>query len=181
MPQNWLFLTSYKKQRESLLQRVQWNLLAAWGRGAFETISGEVVQAVLLTQTRAPAPEGFALHGVDASAPKSAPEKALLLREGAVVAVSQKGQLGNPYARVTLDDNVGGELLERFASEFRRSDNWRYCTDSFASTGEVKGLKSWRFYIQNTDDTCLIFWAYGCYTVGASNGEIISNFPGVNL
>ncbi len=28
MPQNWLFLTSYKKQRASLLQRVQWNLLA---------------------------------------------------------------------------------------------------------------------------------------------------------
>jgi len=48
MPQNWLFLTSYKKQRESLLQRVQWNLLARLGPGAFETISGEVVQAVLL-------------------------------------------------------------------------------------------------------------------------------------
>ena len=102
MPQNWLFLTSYKKQRASLLQRVQWNLLARLGPGAFETISGEVVQAVLLTQTRAPAPEGFALHGVDASAPKSAPEKALLLREGAVVAVSQKGQLGNPDARVLM-------------------------------------------------------------------------------
>ena len=103
MPQNWLFLTSYKKQRESLLQRVQWNLLARLGPGAFETISGEVVQAVLLTQTRAPAPEGFALHGVDASAPKSALEKALLLREGAVVAVSQKGQLGNPDARIALE------------------------------------------------------------------------------
>ena len=103
MPQNWLFLTSYKKQRASLLQRVQWNLLARLGPGAFETISGEVVQAVLLTQTRAPAPEGFALHGVDASAPKSALEKALLLREGAVVAVSQKGQLGNPDARIALE------------------------------------------------------------------------------
>ena len=115
MPQNWLFLTSYKKQRESLLQRVQWNLLARLGPGAFETISGEVVQAVLLTQTRAPAPEGFALHGVDASAPKSAPEKALLLREGAVVAVSQKGQLGNPDAAVSLEALQGKELLSAYA------------------------------------------------------------------
>ncbi|MFS4549103.1 Eco57I restriction-modification methylase domain-containing protein [Comamonas resistens] len=115
MPQNWLFLTSYKKQRASLLQRVQWNLLARLGPGAFETISGEVVQAVLLTQTRAPAPEGFQLHGVDASAPKSAPEKALLLREGAVVAVSQKGQLGNPDSRITLDAGATHALLANFA------------------------------------------------------------------
>lgn len=115
MPQNWLFLTSYKKQRESLLQRVQWNLLARLGPGAFETISGEVVQAVLLTQTRAPAPEGFALRGVDASAPKSAQEKALLLREGAVVAVSQKWQLGNPDARIAFDEGEDLPLLSQYA------------------------------------------------------------------
>lgn len=129
MPQNWLFLTSYKKQRESLLQRVQWNLLARLGPGAFETISGEVVQAVLLTQTRAPAPEGFALHGVDASAPKSAPEKALLLREGAVVAVSQTGQLGNPDARVALEEASELPLLERFAQSYQgltSGDNPRF-------------------------------------------------------
>jgi hypothetical protein len=103
MPQNWLFLTSYKKQRETLLKKVSWNLLARLGPGAFETISGEVVQAVLLTQTRAPASEGFQLRGVDVSAPKSAGGKAELLREGAeVVAVSQLGQLGNPDATVSL-------------------------------------------------------------------------------
>ena len=41
MPQNWLFLTSYKKQRELLLKSVQWNLLARLGPGAFETITGD--------------------------------------------------------------------------------------------------------------------------------------------
>ncbi|WP_169107997.1 Eco57I restriction-modification methylase domain-containing protein [Comamonas suwonensis] len=152
MPQNWLFLTSYKKQRASLLQRVQWNLLARLGPGAFETISGEVVQAVLLTQTRAPAPEGFALHGVDASALKSAPEKALLLREGAVVAVSQKGQLGNPDARVALEEASELPLLEQFARSYQgitTGDNLRYIQcfweqrqwgqdwKSFQSTGDV--------------------------------------------
>ena len=115
MPQNWLFLTSYKKQRESLLKRVQWNLLARLGAGAFETISGEIVQAVLLTQTHASAPADFVLHGVDASVPKAAPEKALLLREGAVVAVSQKGQLGNPDARVALEEATSSELLAKYA------------------------------------------------------------------
>jgi len=115
MPQNWLFLTSYKKQRESLLRSVQWSLLARLGPGAFETISGEVVQAVLLTQTHAPAPEGFQLRGVDGSAPKVAQEKALLLREGALVAVSQKRQLGNPDARIAFDEAEDLPLLSRYA------------------------------------------------------------------
>ncbi|ART55102.1 restriction endonuclease subunit M [Acidovorax carolinensis] len=111
MPQNWLFLTSYKKQRESLLQRVQWNLLARLGEGGFDSPQAAGAFIILLTQSRAPTPEGFALHGVDASAPKSAPEKALLLREGAVVAVSQTGQLGNPDARVSLSNEITGVLL----------------------------------------------------------------------
>lgn len=111
MPQNWLFLGSYKKQRESLLKRVQWNLLARLGPGAFETISGEVVQAILLTQTQAHAAEGFQLRGVDASAPKSALEKAALLRDGALAEVSQRGQLGNPDVRVSLGNIQSATLL----------------------------------------------------------------------
>ena len=115
MPQNWLFLTSYKKQRESLLKRVQWNLLARLGPGAFETISGEVVQAVLLTQTHAPADEAFALRGVDASGTKGAAEKAALLREGAVVSVGQKGQLGNPDAVIKLTETGSAKRLGDYA------------------------------------------------------------------
>ncbi|WP_159875692.1 Eco57I restriction-modification methylase domain-containing protein [Aquitalea denitrificans] len=102
MPQNWLFLTSYKKQRESLLKSVRWNLLARLGPGAFETIGGEVVQAILLTQTRGQTEESFWLHGVDVSAPKAAHEKAALLQGGELATVNQKGLLGNPDARVAL-------------------------------------------------------------------------------
>ena len=40
-PQNWLFLTSYRKLRETLLKRRTWNLVARLGTGAFETISGD--------------------------------------------------------------------------------------------------------------------------------------------
>ncbi|NLZ11088.1 MAG: SAM-dependent DNA methyltransferase, partial [Alcaligenaceae bacterium] len=115
MPQNWLFLTSYRKQRESLLRRVEWNLLARLGPGAFETISGEVVQAVLLTQTNALPAESFELRGVDASAPKVALEKATVLAEGEIVSVSQKGQLDNPDARVSTSLEIGGMLLNTLA------------------------------------------------------------------
>ncbi len=117
MPQNWLFLSSYKKQRESLLKRVQWNLLARLGPGAFETISGEIVQAVLLTQTRAPAAADFQLRGVDAGAPKVVQDKAALLQVGDVVSVSQKGQLANSDSRVALlGADASVHRLEQYAT-----------------------------------------------------------------
>ncbi len=129
MPQNWLFLSGYKKQRESLLKRLQWNLLARLGPGAFETISGEVVQAVLLTKTLAPASDSFQLHGVDVSAPKGAQEKATLLRNGDVVAVSQKGQLGNPDAIVAFELVDSSSLLQMKARAWQglvTADDNRY-------------------------------------------------------
>jgi hypothetical protein len=119
MPQNWLFLTSYKKQRESLLKRVQWNLLARLGEGGFASSQAAGAFVILLTQTkRHPAAE-FQLRGVDASAPKVPQVKAVLLREAELVAVSQKGQLGNPDARIALGKSSDLPLLERYARSFQ--------------------------------------------------------------
>ena len=139
MPQNWLFLTSYKKQRESLLKRVQWNLLARLGEGGFESPQAAGAFIILLTQTRTQAPADFLLRGVNASAPKSAQAKAALLRVGTLAAVSQRGQLENPDARVSLDvlenhsellahhgDSYQGLVtgdLERFVTTFWEHDN----------------------------------------------------------
>jgi hypothetical protein len=151
MPQNWLFLSSYKRQRESLIKRVQWNLLARLGAGAFETINGEVVQAILLTQTHTPVAENSLIRGVDASKPKSAPSKAALLREGKLLSVRQKDQLGNPDARVALGESSELPLLERYAQSYQgitTGDNPRFIQCfweqrlwggpwmSFQSTGE---------------------------------------------
>lgn len=129
MPQNWLFLTSYKKQRESLLKRVQWNLLARLGPGAFETISGEVVRSVLLTQTHSPARQSSQLRGVDASAPKSAPKKAALLREGELLVVNQKRQMQNPDATISFGQVDAAKLFLAVASCYQGTstgDNPRF-------------------------------------------------------
>ena len=191
MPQNWLFLTSYKRQRESLLKRVEWNLLARLGPGAFETISGEVVQAVLLTQTHAPAAQDFQLRGVDASAPKSAMAKAVLLREGEVMAVSQQGQLSNPDSIVGIEPVKPNELLSHFADfsnglqtgdyprfgrEFwelpLRSAGWNFFQSTVRATSEFDGLSG------------LVFWqsGTGALAKGASavvRGTFAWSKPGV--
>ena len=46
-PQNWLFLKTYRKLRERLLKGRTWNLVARLGPGAFETITGHVVNVAL--------------------------------------------------------------------------------------------------------------------------------------
>jgi hypothetical protein len=129
MPQNWLFLTSYKKQRESLLRSTHWNLLARLGEGGFDSPQAAGAFIILLTQTNAKAADGFQLNGVDASAPKVPQEKSVLLRDGELVAVSQKGQLANPDSRVALDEGSELPLLGRFARSYQgitTGDNPRY-------------------------------------------------------
>ena len=153
MPQNWLFLTSYKKQRESLLKRVQWNLLARLGEGGFDSPQAAGAFIILLTQTRAQAPVDFLLHGVDASAPKAAQDKAVLLREGDVVAVSQKGQLGNPDARIALEVATGEKLLELYAVGLQgvsTSDNPRFRCGFWELISYADG---WRWFQGGVDES----------------------------
>jgi hypothetical protein len=79
-PQNWLFLTSYKKLRERLLKERSWNMVARLGHGAFETIGGHVVNVALITASGEKPSKAAIMAGIDASAAKLPAEKASLLR-----------------------------------------------------------------------------------------------------
>ena len=118
MPQNWLFLKSYQKQREDLLRHSTWNLLARLGSGAFEMITGEVVNAILLTLTHAKPAAEQPLRGLDASAPKSPGEKAVLLASGDVVALSQAGQLGNPDGTISFTASASMKFIGNVAESY---------------------------------------------------------------
>lgn len=134
LPQNWLFLGSYTKFREKLLRSDTWNLIARLGPGAFETISGEVVKAILITLSRgqgsqsfqlwddslkaeSPDQDGLAtLRGLDVSAPKTAREKAAQLQTTEIKSVSQAGQLENPDAVVSFETFESVGLLSDVSS-----------------------------------------------------------------
>ena len=115
MPQNWLFLTSYSAQREHLLKDACWELLVRLGPGAFDTIGGEVVNVIVLTLARTGPQDGHKLHGIDASERRTAVRKAEVLRTGNLVAVSQRGQLRNPDARITLEEVDDIALISKYA------------------------------------------------------------------
>ena len=127
LPQNWLFLTSYRKLREKLLKTETWRLLVRLGEGGFESPTAAGAFVALLTFSReAPCSHEHGLLddgsratnsicGFDVSAHRTVGEKARLLRESAARDIDQAGQLDNPDARVVLDHYMAGHTLDQYA------------------------------------------------------------------
>lgn len=89
MPQNWLFLSSFSKQRQEHLVEHSLHLIARLGAGAFETVSGQVVNVILLTEGRRPPPVGHSMRGLDVRSSVSAAEKARVLVEANLLSTQQ--------------------------------------------------------------------------------------------
>lgn len=129
LPQNWLFLTSYRKFREKLLQNDRWHLIARLGAQAFQTPMWDFnVQLITLSRGNAAGQsadllysgeQGNWIRGVDVSEPRTAAEKAAgLLAEG-VMSVEQGKQLENPDARVSFDLDSDLPLLSTVAVAYQ--------------------------------------------------------------
>lgn len=168
-PQNWLFLGSYKKLRKHLLQDQTWNLVVRLGPRAFDTISGEVVNVILLLLTCAKPSKDHTIYGLEASTPRNATEKAsYLYTEKKLQQVSQSSQLLNPDTRVALDETSNETLLERYADAYagiRTGDYPRFgrCFWELPSL-----LGGWVFQHSTTKNTLsygglehLLFWEEG--------------------
>lgn len=112
LPQNWLFLTSYRKFREKLLKGDTWQMIARLGPQAFQTPMWDFnVQLLLISKGQPDSDadiydeEGFSntISGLDVSAFRSAQEKGEKLIDAELKLVSQMKQLRNPDAMITSD------------------------------------------------------------------------------
>lgn len=124
MPQNWMFLTPYKKFRESLLKNHSFDFFARLGSGAFDTISGEVVKAILISLSKrgidfieSNQPEKL-LRATDVSDVKGTGRKSEELTCNNIVSFSQSRQLENPDMIIMLDEVSNCDLLELSATAF---------------------------------------------------------------
>jgi len=106
-PQNWLFLTRYKKLREKLLKERTWNLVARLGPGAFETIGGHVVNVALDILSAGKPEEDAQMAGLDASSGQTPSNKAALLR-GEVGGITDAGKSSGDGTQAT---NPPGEAM----------------------------------------------------------------------
>jgi hypothetical protein len=115
-PQNWLYQHHYRFVRKRLLTSKRWAFLARLGAGAFETISGEVVQASLICMLNQ-SPSMIAEFTAWDVGPEPAPiDKANALAHRKGIELSQERQLESPDHRVTFDDAQSGSLLGDRAS-----------------------------------------------------------------
>ena len=166
LPQNWLFLSSYRDFREKLLKRDTWHLIASMGSGAFETISGEVVKAILISLSHRNLTSmqntifntnknNNIINGIDVAERRTTSEKAKLLATTEVKRIPQEIQLNNPGLIISFDD-ISGHLLEAEATPrtgLQTGDNDRF---SFLFW-EMSLIKSpWAFF-QRTAETTIMY------------------------
>ena len=128
LPQNWLFLSGYKKFREKLLINDTWHLIARLGAKAFQTPMWDFnVQLITLSQGKksddvvdlfssTKSPQWIC--GIDVSEPRTAAEKAALLMIDDMKSVKQAKQLENPDARITLDNSEKSVYLSKIAQDY---------------------------------------------------------------
>ncbi len=113
-PQNWLFLTSYRKLRERLLKYDEWDFVARLGPRAFEAITGEVVNVAMLGLTRCTPSADHAIAAWNAGDSDSIQAKQALLQSGTPSELQQSGQLRNPNHVIGAD--TGTSLLAQYAT-----------------------------------------------------------------
>ncbi|MBF4431807.1 SAM-dependent DNA methyltransferase, partial [Vibrio anguillarum] len=131
LPQNWLFLLSYESLRKKLLQQQSWRFVVKLGSGAFDTISGEVVKAILISMSNDGAHSADSIVGIDVSESKGAHEKNQDLKKKQLLVSTKSQQLENAETRILLDVNESEKLpiLGDFVSlheGMSRGDTARY-------------------------------------------------------
>ncbi len=153
-PQNWMFLTSYTKLRQSLLREQELHIVARLGSSAFETIGGAIVNvALVIASDEIPEPDAITA-GINASQARGIDQKALLLADGQIMYVPQKSQERNPDSRISLQVEDASTLLSVYAASLQGispADLPRYGRLFW----EVSDLKQWEFWAGSPEKTSL--------------------------
>lgn len=154
-PQSWLFLAAYTKLRQMLLYNRSWNSVARLGPGAFETISGHVVNVALPMLSVIPPAKDHEFAGIDAAGGKSAEQKAAMLRGEKpveIVLLNQEDQINNPEARITLEEgsDASSTRMGEFATILQGSstgddDRFTRCI------WECCNRERWRYFMTSPD------------------------------
>jgi hypothetical protein len=119
IPQNWLFLTSYKKFREKLLKVETWSIVARLGAKSFQTPMWDFNVMLIAISHHKPNKDQL-LIGIDVSEELNAATKDESLKTAEAKSVNQLDQLKNPDARVVFETNKSNiPLLSKYADAYQ--------------------------------------------------------------
>ena len=164
-PQHWFYINRYSAIREKLLKYAKFNSVAKLGSGAFETISGEVVNVALLALSREAPAAGHSVQSVDANAEATIEAKRNHLRLSWLEPDLQKAQLENPDFRLTFKAGRNLPLLSKYANAWQgiapsdverfrhkfwehphKQDGWVYFQSSTEKTSDFAGRQHVLFW-----------------------------------
>jgi len=169
MPQNWLFLGTYKKLRNVLLEDFKWDCVVRLGEHGFDSAQAAGAFVVLIGLSRSVATAKHKFLGLEA-AEESRPEtKAVALREKQIALLYQHEQLNNPEQKIILSKGNSTEsYLEEFAfvSEGLHTGDYPRFGRNYWELPKV--ANGWSFQEAAADTycfcggkECILFWEDG--------------------
>lgn len=150
LPQGWTQLSRYKALRERILSDRTLRMCAFLGPGAFSAISGEVVNAVLLSVDVGRASSGSTWAAIDVAEQKGPQSKAQALRDAPLLMHEQATTAANPDGRIVPEILATGPLLAEHANSLyglRTGDGARLIR-KFWELGTLG--PEWRFHQSTT-------------------------------
>lgn len=118
-PQGWVFQTRERHFRKKYLEENRFILLAKLGSGAFEEISGEVVQVLLSITDMNPYDENWKIEVIDIGLLQGVLNKANALKDGSLIEINQKGQIKNKDSIINFSDSLDEEYVGKYCSALR--------------------------------------------------------------
>jgi len=120
-PQSWLHQSSYQRLRLMLLERMHFGFVCQLGSGAFETISGEVVNTALITLTNERADANAKIVFCDCNQKSGRDNKQKALQNDDLQAAVQVAVLDDDDVRVSVSSasNAQHLPLSHFAITFQ--------------------------------------------------------------
>lgn len=122
-PQSWFGLKSYNAMRATLLERKAWNFVVRLGAGAFETISGHVVNVALLAISSGEPVESHEMAAIDVSAATTPQQKAAEINgrddSKRPEVIKQVTQQSNPDSVIRFSVPKTTSLLSDYATAYR--------------------------------------------------------------
>ncbi|MEQ5874960.1 N-6 DNA methylase [Pseudoalteromonas sp. NFXS39] len=168
-PQNILIQPTYKYFRKRLLTKFDWKLLVRLGPGAFQEISGEVVNVLLLTVGKFR--ERDNIHTIDCGRKSSFEEKGSLIQRDEPKIISQEQQIINSDSVIYLSPfsndvsllgdycssvqgikTGGDDQFKRSFWEFsKKLPKWKWYQSTVSKSGFYGGLHYLLFWDLNGD------------------------------
>ena len=169
LPQYWLFLSRYAKLRKCLLEQRQWRFLVTLGPGAFDAISGEVVNTCLAgigPSRKNNANDSFTW--LDISKCRAVDQKAHAIQNTRPVLLTQASQMQNPDSIIgyRADERCG--LLQDVAYSYQglaTSDNPQFVFNFWELDRVGRGWVFFQFAPDATNEMSgcshVLFWENG--------------------